>query len=111
MEQLVSYRTGIKSSGCGKPTMSGGSIPPPPTTWAVAKCMLVYQTKGFLLPVRVARNLGEGLPPASPGKEAGVFDFVLQSFHCLIFLRFDSSFPTNVADLRIADKLAKRKDA
>ena len=91
--------------------MSGGSIPPPPTTWAVAKCMLVYQTKGFLLPVRVARNLGEGLPPASPGKEAGVFDFVLQSFHCLILLRFDSSFPTNVADLRNADKLAKRKDA
>lgn len=53
-------------------------------TWAVAKCMLVYQTKGFRLPVRVARNLGEGLP-YSPGKEAGVFDFVLQSFHCLIF--------------------------
>ena len=51
--------------------MSGGSIPPPPTTWAVAKCMLVYQTKGFLLPVRVARNLGEGLP-YSPGKEAGL---------------------------------------
>lgn len=76
---------GIKCSGCGKPTMSGGSNPPPPTTWAVAKCMLVYQTKGFRLPVREARNLGEGLTPASPGKEAGVFDFVLQSFHCLIF--------------------------
>ena len=72
MEQLVSYRMGIKCSGCGKPTMSDGSIPPPPTTWAVAKCMLVYQTKGFLrLHVSVARNLGEGTS-ASPGKEAGL---------------------------------------
>lgn len=48
---------------------------------------------------------------ASPGKEAGVFDFVLQSFHCLIFYEVRFLIPHYVADLRNADKLAKRKDA